>query len=58
MICTVVLQCTACATAADAVAGLLAPLPVSKLRQLGGKFGEEVVAKLGVSTVGELVSSA
>lgn len=41
---------------AAAVAGLLAPLPVSKLRQLGGKFGEEVMAKLSVSTVGELAA--
>lgn len=41
--------------AADAVAGLLAPLPVAKLRQLGGKFGEEIQARLNVSTVGELV---
>lgn len=47
-----------CCLAAAAVAGLLAPLPVSKLRQLGGKFGEEVMAKLSVSTVGELVSTA
>jgi hypothetical protein len=41
---------------AAAVGGLLAPLPVSKLRQLGGKFGEEVMAKFQVTTVGELVS--
>jgi hypothetical protein len=41
---------------AAAVGGLLAPLPVSKLRLLGGKFGEEVMGKLQVNTVGELVS--
>lgn len=52
-----VLPATAAAPAATAVAGLLAPLPLPKLRQLGGKFGEEVMSKLGVSTVGELVRS-
>jgi nucleotidyltransferase/DNA polymerase involved in DNA repair len=62
------LLCLACCTlpchdvallaVAAAVAGLLAPLPVSKLRQLGGKFGEEIQAKLNVSTVGELVRAS
>jgi nucleotidyltransferase/DNA polymerase involved in DNA repair len=45
------------AATAAAVAGLLEPLPLPKLRQLGGKFGEEVMARLNVATVGELVSA-
>ena len=36
----------------DCVSGLMAALPIPKLRQLGGKFGEEVMAALGISTVG------
>ncbi|BDA43773.1 DNA polymerase eta [Coccomyxa sp. Obi] len=40
----------------DCVPGLMAALPISKLRQLGGKFGEEVMAALGISTVGELAA--
>ncbi|KAK9812531.1 hypothetical protein WJX73_006603 [Symbiochloris irregularis] len=35
---------------------LLESLPVSKLRQLGGKFGNSVMSKLGISTVGELAT--
>eukprot|EP00775_Hariotina_reticulata_P004339 gene4339-4592_t len=41
---------------AAAVQALLRPLPLPKLRQLGGKFGEEVMAGLGVTTVGELAA--
>lgn len=33
--------------------GLLAPLPIGKLRSLGGKFGDQLQANLGVTTVGE-----
>ncbi len=36
----------------DCVSGLMAALPIPKLRQLGGKFGEEVMAALKISTVG------
>ena len=35
-----------------AVAALLAPLPVGRLRQLGGKFGEQLMRDLGIATVG------
>ena len=35
-----------------AVAALLAPLPVGRLRQLGGKFGEQLTRDLGIATVG------
>lgn len=37
---------------ACAVESLLADLPISKLRQLGGKFGNAVQQNLGISTVG------
>ena len=37
-----------------AVAALLAPLPVGRLRQLGGKFGEQLTRDLGIATVGAL----
>jgi hypothetical protein len=36
------------------VAGLLEELPIGKLRQLGGKFGDEVQQALGITTVGAL----
>lgn len=39
----------------ECVPGLMAELPIPKLRQLGGKFGEEVMAALGISTVGALL---
>ena len=35
-----------------AVPGLLQDLPISKLRQLGGKFGDELMASLNIKTVG------
>lgn len=35
-----------------AVPGLLQDLPIPKLRQLGGKFGDELMAALSVKTVG------
>jgi DNA polymerase eta len=38
---------------AAAVPHLLGPLPVPKLRQLGGKFGDEVMRAFGIATVGE-----
>ncbi|KAF8071262.1 hypothetical protein HT031_001345 [Scenedesmus sp. PABB004] len=38
------------------VAGLLHPLPIGKLRNLGGKFGAAVAEGLGVATVGELLA--
>ncbi|GAB4815654.1 hypothetical protein N2152v2_002700 [Parachlorella kessleri] len=41
---------------AAAVPGLLGPLPISKLRQLGGKFGARVAQELMVQTVGELAA--
>eukprot|EP00798_Chlamydomonas_sp_ICE-L_P024074 gene24074-9650_t len=41
---------------ACAVAGLLQDLPISKLRSLGGKFGEQICSNLGITTVGELAS--
>ncbi|DBA89011.1 TPA: hypothetical protein ACH3X2_000227 [Trebouxia sp. C0005] len=37
-----------------AVSGLLKDLPIPKLRQLGGKFGDELMASLSIKTVGEL----
>lgn len=36
-----------------AVPGLLQDLPIPKLRQLGGKFGDELMAALSIKTVGE-----
>ncbi|KAL4428594.1 hypothetical protein ABPG77_008906 [Micractinium sp. CCAP 211/92] len=42
---------------ADAVPILLGPLPIPKLRGLGGKFGEQVMSELGIGTVGELAST-
>jgi len=36
-----------------AVQGLLQDLPIPKLRQLGGKFGDELMASLSIKTVGE-----
>lgn len=41
-----------------AVAALLAPLPVGRLRQLGGKFGEQLMRDLGIATVGALQRQA
>lgn len=35
-----------------AVAGLLQDLPISSLRQLGGKLGKQIVQQLDISTVG------
>ncbi len=35
-----------------AVPGLLATTPIPKLRQLGGKFGEEIMHALQITTVG------
>ena len=35
-----------------AVSGLLNNLPLPKLRQLGGKFGQDVMRGLNISTVG------
>jgi nucleotidyltransferase/DNA polymerase involved in DNA repair len=40
---------------ARAVDTLLAPLPVARLRSLGGKFGETVTEALGIVTVGAWV---
>ena len=37
-----------------ATASLLHDLPIPKLRQLGGKFGEEIMSSLNISTVGRL----
>ena len=37
----------------EAVPGLLAATPIPKLRQLGGKFGEEIMHALQITTVGE-----
>ena len=37
---------------ASSVPALLAPLPLSRLRTLGGKLGEEIASCLGISTVG------
>ncbi|KXZ52743.1 hypothetical protein GPECTOR_8g135 [Gonium pectorale] len=37
-----------------AVARLLRPLPLARLRSLGGKFGEQLQTELGITTVGEL----
>ena len=37
---------------AAATAPLLHDLPIPKLRQLGGKFGEEIMSKLNISSVG------
>ncbi|KAK9826753.1 hypothetical protein WJX81_005483 [Elliptochloris bilobata] len=39
-----------------AVPALLFPLPVGRLRQLGGKFGDQLTRDLGIATVGELAS--
>lgn len=39
-----------------AIPGLLQDLPIPKLRQLGGKFGEELQQALGITTVGELAA--
>lgn len=39
-----------------AIPGLLQDLPIPKLRQLGGKFGDELMASLNIKTVGELCS--
>lgn len=40
----------------SAVPGLLHDLPIGRLRQLGGKFGEEVMAQLRITTVGKFTS--
>lgn len=37
----------------ECVPGLMAATPIPKLRQLGGKFGEEIMHALHISTVGE-----
>ena len=36
-----------------AIPGLLQDLPIPKLRQLGGKFGDELMAAFNIKTVGE-----
>lgn len=36
-----------------AIPGLLQDLPIPKLRQLGGKFGDELMAAFHIKTVGE-----
>lgn len=41
----------------DCVPGLMAGLPIPKLRQLGGKFGEEIMAALGITSVGARAAS-
>mmetsp|Transcript_12411 Transcript_12411/g.27538 ORF Transcript_12411/g.27538 Transcript_12411/m.27538 type:complete len:818 (+) Transcript_12411:58-2511(+) len=38
----------------DALQKLFHPLPIGRIRGLGGKFGVEVADKLGVSTVGDI----
>ena len=38
---------------AAAVPELLADLPIPKLRQLGGKFGDDVMRQLNLQTVGK-----
>lgn len=35
-----------------AIPGLLQDLPIPKLRQLGGKFGDELMAAFNIKTVG------
>ena len=37
----------------ECVPALMATTPIPKLRQLGGKFGEEIMHALQISTVGE-----
>ena len=37
----------------SATATLLHDLPIPKLRQLGGKFGEEIMSSLSITTVGQ-----
>ena len=37
----------------ECVPGLMATTPIPKLRQLGGKFGEEIMHALQISTVGD-----
>ena len=39
-----------------AIPGLLQDLPIPKLRQLGGKFGDELMSSLNIKTVGEVSS--
>ena len=41
-----------------AIPGLLQDLPIPKLRQLGGKFGDELMASLNIQTVGEVLCEA
>lgn len=41
---------------ADNVALFFSTLPVRKMRNLGGKFGSEVVERLGCQTMGDLAS--
>lgn len=36
---------------------LLGPLPIPKLKGLGGKMGEQVVSRLQIETVGELAAT-
>ena len=40
---------------AAAISALLGPLPIPKLKALGGKFGELIIEKTGSQTVGELL---
>ncbi|KAL4860199.1 DNA polymerase eta [Chlorella vulgaris] len=41
---------------ASAVPVLLGPLPLARVKGLGGKFGVQVMSELGISTVGELAA--
>lgn len=41
---------------AGGVPALLAPLPLGKLKGLGGKFGQQVCSDLGLETVGQLTA--
>lgn len=45
--------CQQTIVAAASVPGLLSDLPIPKLRQLGGKFGDDVMKQLNLQTVGE-----
>ena len=42
----------------ECVPGLMATTPIPKLRQLGGKFGEEIMHALQISTVGDQLFSS
>ncbi|KAK9156179.1 hypothetical protein Sjap_003659 [Stephania japonica] len=39
----------------SAVKGMLDPLPIKKMKQLGGKLGSSLQSDLGISTVGDLL---